>query len=247
MASPGYTDPEPFDPETGEINAAGGPAVPESLGIEHSAEIGKIAEALAGAQKRITRAAKDAENPHYKAAYTTLGAAIDACRVPLADANIAVIQSPYNARGNFGVVTMLIHASGQWLRCRSDVKPVRSDVQGMGSIISYLRRYQLMAMAGVASEDDDGESVKAPPQRAVLARPPAKPKPPEDDDPVRKEFRSIKAAILAAPHTLALDSLKEVCAPGLAMIKERSEEAHGQLVELFDGRRSVLAAATDKR
>ena len=231
-----------FDPETGEIL----PSPPAFFDIDHSPTIAKLADALGKAQKEIRHAQRDGENPAFRAAYSTLTAAIDACRGPLADNGIATIQAPFNEGANIGVATMLVHSSGEWVKCRLAVKPGRPDAQGAGSVISYLRRYTLMAIAGVASEDDDGEAAKpvakpvAPPKRAEPR--PAPRAAASDDDPVRKEFKTIKAAILAAPHQLGLDSLKEVCAPGLALIRERSAEAYSQLMALFESRSKEFGA-----
>ncbi len=61
--------------------------------------------------------------------------------------------------------TLLLHSSGQWIQSKMSMN-VKSDgrtneLQVMGSIISYLRRYALMAIVGIsANDDDDGNSGK---------------------------------------------------------------------------------------
>jgi hypothetical protein len=44
------------------------------------------------------------------------------------------------------------------------MKPVKSDPQGIGSCITYARRYSLAAMVGVAPEDDDGNAASQKPE-----------------------------------------------------------------------------------
>jgi hypothetical protein len=53
---------------------------------------------------------------------------------------------------------MVTHSSGQWFRSSYPVRPVQATPQGLGSAITYARRYALMAMVGIAPEDDDGEA-----------------------------------------------------------------------------------------
>jgi hypothetical protein len=60
--------------------------------------------------------------------------------------------------GGVIVATTLAHSSGEWIRGRLKVTPSKNDAQGIGSAITYARRYSLAAMVGVATEDDDGEA-----------------------------------------------------------------------------------------
>lgn len=142
---------EPYDAVTGEIAAP-------FVELEMSAEIGDLFGAIAKAQGSIENATKDRANEHFKSKYATLAAVYDACRKALSEAGVAVVQAPFNAGEDIGVVTMLGHSSGQWLSGRLQVKPMRYDAQGAGSVITYLRRYILSAMVGVAPDDDDGEA-----------------------------------------------------------------------------------------
>jgi hypothetical protein len=144
--------------------------------VTHSESIGAMASALAKAQKAIKGAIKDAKNPHFNSRYANLESISDACREPLADNEIAVVQSPSTPEGGlFGMVTMFIHSSGEWLK--SDMLTVQAKdagPQAAGSCTTYLRRYQLAAMAGVAPADDDGEAAEgrsAPPSARAKQAP----------------------------------------------------------------------------
>lgn len=134
--------------------------------IRWSTEIDKIAGALAAAQAEIVDAETDRENTHLKSRYATLGAIWRACRGPLGKNGIAVVQGPAFAGGGVTVTTRFVHSSGQWFECelaiRTDAAKGLGSIQVIGSAITYLRRYLLGAMAGVATAegDDDGESMR---------------------------------------------------------------------------------------
>jgi len=135
------------------------PAFPRLVASEYrtSQNVGKLFAALAKAQGEIRGALKDATNPHFKAKYADLASIVDAAR-PLAKHGIATIQVPFSENGEIGVTTILGHDSGEWISGTLSVKPLKLDPQGAGSVITYLRRYSLAAMAGIAPEDDDGEA-----------------------------------------------------------------------------------------
>lgn len=135
--------------------------------------IGKIGAALAKAQKAMRHAVADSENPHFKSHYADLASVIDAVKDPLADNEIARPQFPISVGGEVGVVTSLIHSSGEWLEAEVYCRPVQATPQGIGSAITYLRRYSLAAAAGLAQTDDDAEAAERP---AKAARKAAEPK-----------------------------------------------------------------------
>lgn len=126
-----------------------------------------IATALAKAQANMGKALKQANNPHFRSKYADLGNVMDACLPALNEAGIALIQpTGEDEHGRF-VETILIHGeSGESLTCRVPLIVSKNDMQGYGSAVTYARRYGLMAMAGIAPEDDDGHAAsKAPPRQ----------------------------------------------------------------------------------
>lgn len=138
--------------------------------IRTSEAINDIAAALAKAQAGMENVAKDRENPHFRSRYTTLAGVLDEVRPKLAAQGISIFQAPINGEGNnIGVATRLIHSSGQWIESAVYVQPTKFDAQGVGSVLTYLRRYSLMAVAGVGPEDDDGEAAVGRPQARVQA------------------------------------------------------------------------------
>lgn len=125
---------------------------------DQSEQINELATALAKAQARIANAAKDGENPHFRSSYATLASVWDACRAPLGENGLSVIQAMSDSERGFVLVTTLAHSSGQWMVSRYPVLPTKNDPQGLGSALTYARRYSLAAMVGVSPSDDDGEA-----------------------------------------------------------------------------------------
>jgi len=123
-----------------------------------SESIAKLAEALAKAQGEIKGALKDSSNPFFKSSYADLASVWDACRGPLSANGLAVIQTTDNRENGLVVETTLAHSSGEWVGGSLYIRPMKDDPQGVGSAITYARRYALAAMVGVAPEDDDGNA-----------------------------------------------------------------------------------------
>ena len=117
-----------------------------------------IAQALAAAQAEMGKALKQSDNPHFRSKYADLGNVMDACMPALNAHGIAVIQ-PFVA-GEFGntVKTVFLHESGESLETSIPLILGKNDMQGLGSAITYARRYGLMTLAGIAPEDDDGNA-----------------------------------------------------------------------------------------
>lgn len=126
--------------------------------IEQSENINELATALAKAQGKITGALKDSANPFFKSKYADLASVWEACRDQLAANGLAVVQVNGNDNDRITVTTMLVHGSGQWIRGVCSAKPAKDDAQATGSVITYLRRYGLAAITGVAQVDDDANA-----------------------------------------------------------------------------------------
>lgn len=129
--------------------------------MQKSENIAAIASALAEAQAEIENVTKDASNPAFRSQYATLAAVLDVCRPVMARHGIAIIQTPGNDGDAVTLTTTLAHKSGEWMETTVGVVPGKRDAQGIGSAVTYLRRYSLAAMCGVAQEDDDGNAASA--------------------------------------------------------------------------------------
>ena len=128
-----------------------------------SESITDLAKALLNVQQRLQPVLKDAENPFTKSWYASLNSVMDACRDALIENGIWLCQYPVPVEqpNSLGLVTKLTHAeSGQWQSSLAVVPLPKADPQGMGSAMTYCRRYALTAMLGMVTEDDDGEGAR---------------------------------------------------------------------------------------
>jgi hypothetical protein len=127
--------------------------------MKTSPEINELAAALSKAQGEFENAKKDSENPFFNSHYADLAACIDVARRPLSANTLAVVQSPSLVENGYvRMTTRLLHSSGQWIESELDALPKDSGPQSVGSVVTYLRRYSLCAMIGLAAEDDDGNA-----------------------------------------------------------------------------------------
>lgn len=116
--------------------------------------------------------AKDSDNPAFHSGYASLGAVMTLVKPHLAANGLALIQSAGELEGDkLTVVTLLLHTSGEHISFRSQSPIGKTTAQAVGSVITYLRRYVVMAICGLAPVDDDGNeaSQAAPPKKTKAA------------------------------------------------------------------------------
>jgi hypothetical protein len=127
--------------------------------MKQSESITHLAEALAKAQGEIKSVSKDRTNPHFKNRYATLDAIMDAIRAPLAKQGLSIVQGASESTQGFNVETYLLHASGEYIANVVAVPVSKQDAQGVGSALTYGRRYGVSALLAIATdEDDDGNA-----------------------------------------------------------------------------------------
>lgn len=126
--------------------------------MKTSESIKEISAALCKAQLKIKAAVKDATNPHFRSKYADIASVIEAVREPLNAAGISFLQPVSATSEGVAVETVLLHSSGEWLSETLNLPVSKQDAQGVGSAITYGRRYGLMAMCGVPADDDDGNA-----------------------------------------------------------------------------------------
>jgi hypothetical protein len=145
-----------------------------------SEQINELATALSKAQSQMGVAKRTSANPFFKSSYAGLDAVWDAIQKPLTSNGLAVSQIVWRNEDRLMVTTELLHSSGQWLRGDVGVRiPLQKNKEGvefedpqkLGSLITYLRRYSLAAIVGLAveGEDDDAEGAM---QRNGHSKPP---------------------------------------------------------------------------
>lgn len=172
-----------------------------------SPQFDKIAKALVQALPKIEAAKKESVNPHLRNKYADLLSVTETARGPLATSGIVIMQPVSSSPGQATVTTILLHESGQWMASELSLKPQKDDPQGVGSAITYARRYGLAGMLGmVADEDDDGNTASGvtsgSPQSSKARSAPA-PKATPAAAPVAssggaEEAQKLKSALLAA-------------------------------------------------
>ena len=126
--------------------------------MQKSDSIAAISAALAKAQHDVENASKNAKNPHFKSKYADLAELLNTVRPVFSGHGLAIVQMPSFENGIASVETLISHSSGEWISSICHAPVSKQDAQGVGSAITYLRRYSLAAMCGIAQEDDDANS-----------------------------------------------------------------------------------------
>lgn len=124
-----------------------------------SESVSKLIPALIAAKQQIGPVLKTKVNPAFRSKYADLDTVCDVTEGPLAANGLVVVQTTRvdPERGPL-LVTTLYHESGEWLAGEYPLQPVKHDPQGLGGAMTYARRYALLALLGLAPEDDDGET-----------------------------------------------------------------------------------------
>jgi hypothetical protein len=214
----------------------------------HSEAINEIAAALAKAQGQMEGAAKGKINPAFKSRYADLASVLEAAREPLSINGLAVVQLTQKTPDGLVLITKLVHSSGQWFSGEYPINPVKNDPQGFGSSTTYARRYALMAMVGIAPEDDDGEAAmgRAPQQPANIQQAPQRPAPPAPDpDKQDKALRGsqertaaeIKTAIAATTNQ---EELKTNYIAASKLISALPEDLKAEVIAAKDAQKALL-------
>lgn len=126
--------------------------------MRHSESIAKLAAALVKANAEVQHATKDRTNPHFKNDYATLESVLNAVKPVYATHGLAIVQLPGFEDGRATLDTVVVHESGEWLAGLAGSPIQKQDPQGVGSALTYLRRYAVAAVAGIAQVDDDGNA-----------------------------------------------------------------------------------------
>ena len=200
--------------------------------MNSSPSIALLAAALSAAQSRLQGALKGNTNPHLKSKYADLASVWDACRPVLAENGLSVIQLPSAVGPVVTVETVLAHKSGEWISGSLSMTAQQNTPQGIGSAITYGRRYGLGAIVGVSPEDDDGHAASTP-RHTTSPAPSSAPVAPA----AATEEMEVKAgrALMAAKDKKELD----------ACVQEISKCVKEGLIGA-EGRKSLLAIYTKR-
>lgn len=184
-----------------------------------------LAEALLNVQKNVPPLEKDGTNPHFKNDYVTLDNLISTV-LPLLHAEGVLLMQPLSlSQSSDGPVPVLetrfVHTSSG--EERVFIVPLVLDKQtsqGLGSAVTYTRRYALASALGLVSETDDDGNVAS-----------GKKKPTKEAD-LKKQVWAIAKERLEKPRPTAAEVAK------LFKVKQADLQEEETLQE-------ILAAALD--
>jgi hypothetical protein len=133
--------------------------------MTRSESIKEITAALIAFQSKLANVNKDGKANYGK--YATLAALQKAIDIPLQECGLAVVQMPSGANC---LSTLILHTSGEWIEATYEMKPTNNTPQGIGSCITYQRRYAIAAALNIRIDDDinddDGDGASKPQVRA---------------------------------------------------------------------------------
>ena len=136
--------------------------------------------ALVNALSETQDIVADSTNPFHKNSYASLSKHLETLKPIFKKHGLGILQFPIGSEGAVGVRTIIIHISGASVESDALI-PADKEMSGQdaGSIYSYLRRYALASVAGVATEDCDAETNRmaksGSKQTAYVAKPVARP------------------------------------------------------------------------
>lgn len=180
-------------------------------------DLDQLATALAEVHKRIKnpernkRVTVNLGTPdEYEFSYATLDSILAEVRPILSENGLSVVQELREGeKGGIGVSTTILHASGQFFASFCPLLTDARNNQGMGSAISYLRRYALCAVLNIVAQDDDDANLADGNKVKVEANPTAKQSfgGPLTKTELKKKMRAFAGDLSACDDMSALEGL----------------------------------------
>lgn len=127
-------------------------------GVKVTMPCDKLMEALAKMQGALGMAKKDSDNPFFKSKYADLATCINTAKEPMKEHGLSLSQHCSFDGNCVHCVSVLGHSSGQFMTSELVIVVTKKDAQGIGSAITYARRYSFSAVIGLSQEDDDGNA-----------------------------------------------------------------------------------------
>jgi hypothetical protein len=193
-----------------------------------------LAKALVAAQKATEAVKKASTNPAFKSKYADLSVVVEAVVPALNAAGVSVLQFPAFNGELVSVATTLLHESGSSVTATLHLRPSKLDAQGVGSAITYARRYALMAMTGAAPEDDDGAAASGPRDAA-----PARPVQPPAAPTLAERANRLESAMRAKAGQP--EAVQKVFDQGASLCAELDQKSPERLAELETLLKMLLA------
>lgn len=153
------------------------PDLQKEVIMKRSDDLKEFALAFSKAQALFKGATKDSDNPFFKSKYADMASVLAAVKEGLAAHGFSVLQpTSINPEGFHYIETILLHSSGQFISSETFLPSTDGKPQTLGSAMTYMRRYALQSLLGVAAEDDDGNAAQAGSKAPISqpAKPPIK-------------------------------------------------------------------------
>lgn len=132
--------------------------------MEKSESIKEIAKALLIFHSKVQKIAKSENNPFFKSKYADLPAVLESIQQPLQESGLSFAQFP----DENSLTSLLMHGeSGEFLQATYNLHAEKITPQGLGSAITYARRYALGAILGLNTDKDDDGNKGSEPKKIV--------------------------------------------------------------------------------
>jgi len=185
---------------------------------------------------QLQNVAKNALNPHFRNRYASLDAILDAVRPILASNGLCLSQEPIFVEGKAGVTTRVIHSSGETRESTLFLPLKDQTAQGVGSALTYARRYAISSILGIAADDDDDVAEASQPQKPNITV-----KKKDSEVPAHPSISPIDALSsimwdnsIDDAHVIEFLLAKKAIKSRNVLLKDLSENIIKRLVETFD-------------
>jgi len=163
-----------------------------------SDEIDQLAAALVQFQSKMFAVGKNKSGYRDQYTYPTLGKVIEFAYPVMTELGLSVSQIPDCAGETPALTTTLMHTSGQWISgtypiANAGMKSAVNTAQQFGAAISYARRYALLAVLGLAAEDDDAHCLSEQPRVATEPKTNPAPQKPNKKAAIAQAHKNLKA------------------------------------------------------
>lgn len=125
--------------------------------LKTSENTDKLWPAYIQAKHEMNQPELNCTNPHFRSKYADLSSCFKAIKEPFKANGLICTQTFGYRDGQATLETRIVHVSGQWFGAEWHFNP-DTNIQKMGSQFTYLKRYHLYSLLGLAGEEDtDGQ------------------------------------------------------------------------------------------
>jgi hypothetical protein len=131
-----------------------------------SETIGALAPSLIKAQSQMQGITKEGKNPAFRSKYVTLDSILDTLRPILTSNGLMLTQGSQEPQAMQAVTveSRIIHTSGEWIATTVTIPVTKPDAHGLGSALTYGRRYSVSALLAISADEDDDANGAVTPQ-----------------------------------------------------------------------------------